>query len=54
MTREQAIEQLKELQLEGDPEASHSNADEVLCGLLHSLGYEDVVVEWHKIEKWYA
>lgn len=56
MTREAAI---KELQLaqqisKGDPEAGHSTADYVLCEFLTELGYEDVVDEWCKVEKWYA
>jgi hypothetical protein len=32
----------------------HVEADEVLCELLISLGYEDVVEEYRKIEKWYS
>lgn len=54
MTREQAVARLKELQTGGDVEAEHSNADEVLCQLLNSLGYQDVVNEWNKVDKWYA
>lgn len=38
----------------GDPEASHSVADAALCDLLVSLGYQDVVDAWEKVEKWYA
>jgi len=48
------IERLHELQGDGDPEATHAAADAVLCDLLRALGYEDVVGEWEKIEKWYA
>jgi hypothetical protein len=54
MTREEAIARLKELQTGGDIEAEHSDADEVICMLLVSLGYQDVVDEWNKVEKWYA
>jgi hypothetical protein len=32
----------------------HVDADIVLCELLISLGYEDVVDEYRKIEKWYS
>lgn len=54
MTREQAVEKLKELQRGVDPEAEHSKADDVLCALLTALGYADVVAEWEKVDKWYA
>lgn len=33
---------------------AHVNADDILCDLLKLLGYEDVVVEYNKIGKWYA
>jgi hypothetical protein len=32
----------------------HVDADEVLCELLTSLGHEDVVEEYRKIDKWYS
>ena len=32
----------------------HSSADDVLCALLSALGYDDVVTEYHKVNKWYA
>lgn len=54
MTREQAIMLLKADQANGDTEASHSHADRVLCDLLISLGYGDVIAEWLKVHKWYA
>jgi hypothetical protein len=55
MTREKAIERLKELQTGGDPEIEHAKGDEILVLLLESLGYADVVQEWHRIPcKWYA
>lgn len=54
MDREQAIKELKAYQADGDTEAAHGNADEVLCDLLIALGYQDVVNEWRKVDKWYA
>jgi hypothetical protein len=38
----------------GDPEIAHVNADEILCELLTSLGFSDVVEEFKKVPKWYA
>lgn len=54
MTKEEAIQKLKLQQLSDDPEVAHSIADDILCELLKSLGYEDVVIEWEQIDKWYA
>lgn len=53
MTREEAVKTLTDMHAD-DPESAHSLADEVLCALLVSLGYGDVVEAWNKIEKWYA
>jgi len=50
----EAVSKLRELQESGDTEAAHSDADAVLCELLEKLGYKSVVVEYRKIEKWYA
>lgn len=55
MDRETAIEQLKSCQApDGDEEYAHGEADKILCELLNSLGYQDVVEEWVKVPKWYA
>ena len=56
VTRESAIAILRGLQphWDGDVEAIHQQADDVLCELLKALGYEDVVEEWRKVPKWYS
>jgi hypothetical protein len=57
VTGAEAKARLIELQTvpgDGDPEAAHAEADDVLCQLLYEIGYDDVVREWHKIPKWYA
>jgi len=54
MTREQALEALKMEQAEGDTETAHYNADEILCEFIATLGFADVVAEYHKVSKWYA
>lgn len=54
MTREGAVVILRELGRCNDTEAAHADADKVLCELLTSLGYTDVVAEYEKIEKRFA
>lgn len=54
MTREEAIAALKVEQASGDIELAHSSADDILCALLKALGYEDVVIEYEKVDKWFA
>lgn len=54
LTKEQAIATLQMLQQSHDTEMAHIDADDVLCKLLKSLGYEDVVSEYQKINKWFA
>lgn len=54
MTKEEAIEELKKCQRSSDTEVAHSLADDVLCDLLESLGFGDVVEEYNKINKWFA
>ena len=54
MTRKRAIELLKEAQNNDDIESGHVDADNVLCSLLSTLGYLDVVVEFKRVPKWYA
>jgi hypothetical protein len=38
---------------DGNYDTAHEQADELLCKLLISLGYEEVVNEWQKVPKWY-
>lgn len=47
------IEKLKK-QCTGDKENDHLVADNILCQLLVTLGYNDLVEEYHKVGKWYA
>lgn len=37
-----------------DVETAHEDADQVLCDLLKALGYNKVVEEYNKVEKWYT
>ena len=54
MTKEEAIETLKTLAKDDDTEVAHKEADVVLCQLLFTLGYGDVVAEYHRVYNWYA
>ncbi len=54
MTPEQAIQKLIEQQKNRDTEEAHVEADDVLCYLLKSLGYTEVVTEYEKVKKWYS
>lgn len=54
MTRQEAIDRLREAQRNGDVEEAHGTANDVLCDLLVALGYQDVVDEWKAVQKWYA
>jgi hypothetical protein len=54
MTRNEAVEALRALAGEWDTETAHSEGDAVLCKLLISLGYEDVVAAWEVLPKWYS
>lgn len=54
MTQIEALAALKAiLENDDDPSSAHVRADEVLCKLLVALGFEAVVAEWEKVEKWY-
>lgn len=50
----EAVKRLKERQKNGDPEAAHAAADQVLCDMLTDLGYEAVVKQYARVKKWYA
>lgn len=54
MQYDTALKRMKELQVQGDPEAAHSEADNILCELLIELGYAEIIEEWKKVAKWYA
>jgi hypothetical protein len=54
MTREEALKELAEIKQNKDTEEAHVDADDVLCQMLSDLGYEDVVMAYHQISKWYA
>ena len=53
-TRRALLIELGKCCVNGDIEAAHYNADEVLCVALKRLGYGDIVAAWEKVDKWYA
>ena len=54
MTKEETISRLKIEQGNLDAEVAHCAADNILCELLISLGYKEVVDEFNLIDKWYG
>ena len=54
MKRLEAKQQLIALQKVADLEAAHAKADEILLRMLSDLGFDDIVQEYQKIDKWYA
>lgn len=48
------LEEMRKLQDNGDTELDHVAADELLCEALLLLGQDELVLEYRKIEKWYA
>jgi len=54
MTKEEVIEELKRCQKIKDAGEAHCDADWALLNFLISLGFQDIVDEWHKVEKWYS
>ena len=49
-------QEMKELAEDKHPdiECSPSDADDLLCELLSILGYQDIVDNFEKLDKWYA
>lgn len=48
------LERLKDLEASGDPEYAHGKADDILCGILKDLGFEEIVEAYDKVPKWCA
>ena len=48
------LEELVALQQVHDLEAAHIRANDILVELLINLGFENIVNEYEKINKWYA
>lgn len=49
-----AVKRMKAEIANGDFEAAHSNADEILCEVLEELGYTLLVKCYKNVGKWYA
>ena len=54
MTKEEFKEEMLKIADNGDPESSHYEADDLMCELLGSLGYEEGVEIFENMGKWYA
>ncbi|MCK1626776.1 hypothetical protein IVA98_27205 [Bradyrhizobium sp. 160] len=53
MTKEDAINKLKSLQLGGDGCNVHANAETVLCEFLDAAGHGEIAREFRKIREMY-
>lgn len=49
-----ALREIKEAQQNDDTECAHGDADDALCDLLSTLGFSEIVTEYHKVKKWFA
>jgi len=47
-------QQMIDLKNNGDIEVRHKTADALLCDLLNTLGFNDIVKEFNELDKWYA
>ena len=54
MTEQEVIKILENNCFSGDAEIDHSNADDILCDFLLSLGYKDLVERYNEVDKWYS
>lgn len=54
-TAERILKEMRDLQNNsGDLESVHIFADDLLCEMLKTLGYTEIVEAFEKIDKWYA
>ena len=53
MTEEEAVTKMQEI-MHHDIESAHMEADDILCSLLISLGYQRLIEVYRQIDKWYA
>jgi hypothetical protein len=45
---------MREMAASRDTECAHSDADDLMCELLTSLGYSEGIAVFLKMDKWYA
>ena len=53
MTKEDAIDELRSLQQNGEGSNVHADAETVLCDFLDAVGYGEVAREFRKIHEMY-
>ena len=51
MTKEELITKLKQCELNGDTEAAHSDADDLLIKYINDVDIQDA---YEQVDKWYA
>lgn len=50
----ECLQELKAQQENDMTQEAHEEADRILCRFLTKIGYQTIVEEFEKIEKWYA
>ena len=54
INRQEYIEKLRKLNELNNTETEHILADDLLVEILIKLGYQDIVDEYERINKWYS
>lgn len=54
MTPKEFTFEMQRISKDLDLEGAHREADDLMCRLLVSLGYEEGIEIFQKMEKWYA
>jgi hypothetical protein len=54
LTDQEAAAKMREIAQDGDVEAAHGLADDLLCEVLARLGYVETVKAFMEMRKWYA
>jgi len=54
MTKEEFRDRMQKIFESKDKEWRHAEADDLMCELLESLGYEEGTSVFRKADKWYA
>ena len=56
LTQSQAMfeERMAKIAKGGDAEKAHKAADELMCGVLETIGYGDAIKIFREMQRWYS